>query len=78
VVLFRHAYRRQLLSQQPTADVYRYGVVASLSPVAFFALSIPFAWISTTLAVAIWFLVIPFGIYYANRAPAGAHQLLGS
>jgi uncharacterized membrane protein len=78
VVLFRHAYRRQLLSQQPTADVYRYGVVASLSPVAFFALSIPFAWISTTLAVAIWFLVIPFGIYYASRAPAGAHQLLGS
>jgi uncharacterized membrane protein len=77
VVLFRHAYRGDLMRQKPTPDVYRFGVVASLSPVLFFALSIPFAFVSTTLAVVIWFLVIPFGILAERRAPAGADQLLG-
>jgi uncharacterized membrane protein len=77
VVLFRHAYRARLLRRQPTPEVYRYGVVASLSPVGFFLISIPFAFISTSLAVAIWFLVIPFGIAWQRRAPEGADQLLG-
>jgi uncharacterized membrane protein len=77
VVLFRHAYRSGLLSRQPPPDVYRYGVAASLSPVAFFAISIPFAFISTTLAAAIWFLVVPFGVAMQRRAPVGADELLG-
>jgi uncharacterized membrane protein len=77
VVLFRHAYRAKLLRRQPTPEVYRYGIVASLSPVGFFVLSIPFAFISTTLAVAIWFLLVPFGIALNRRAPADADQLLG-
>jgi len=77
VVLFRHAYRRDLLRRQPTPEIYRFGVLASLSPVAFFAASIPFAFLSTTLAVAIWFLVVPFGILAERRAPQGADQLLG-
>jgi uncharacterized membrane protein len=76
VVLFRHAYRARLLRRQPTPEVYRYGVIASFSPVLFFAISIPFAFISTSLAVAIWFLVIPFGIAWHRRAPAGAAELL--
>jgi uncharacterized membrane protein len=78
VVLFRHAYRARLLEDQPTPEVYRFGVMASLSPVIFFAISIPFAWLSTTLAVCIWFLAIPFGIVMARRAPRGAEGLLGS
>jgi uncharacterized membrane protein len=77
VVLFRHAYRAHLLLRQPTPEVYRYAVVASFSPVIFFALSIPFAFISTTLAVIIWFGVIPCGFYIQRRAPEGADQLLG-
>jgi uncharacterized membrane protein len=77
VVLFRHAYRSGLLRRQPTEEIYRYGVLASLSPVAFFVLSIPFAFLSTTLAVAIWFLVIPWAIVLQRRAPEGADQLLG-
>jgi hypothetical protein len=51
------------------------GVVASLSPVGFFVLSIPFAFVSTSLAVAIWFLVVPFGIAMNRRAPEGADAL---
>src|SRR3954454_5075511 len=39
-VLFRHAYRRDLLRKKPTPEVSRYGVFASLSPVFFFAISI--------------------------------------
>jgi uncharacterized membrane protein len=77
VMLFRHAYRFDLLRRKPPPEVYRYGVVASLSPVAVFMASIPFAFISTTLAVAIWLLGIPFGIAWHRRAPEGADQLLG-
>lgn len=77
VVLFRHAYRAQLLRTQPTPEVYRFGIVASLSPVGFFALSIPFAFVSTTLAVVIWFLTAPFGVVLHRRAPAGVEQLTG-
>jgi uncharacterized membrane protein len=77
VVLFRHAYRADLLLRKPAPEIYRFGVLASLSPVLFFALSIPFAFISTTLAVAIWFLVIPLGIALQRRAPEGADELLG-
>lgn len=77
VVLFRHAYRRQLLRRQPTADVYRYGVIASLSPLLFFAISIPVAFANTSIAVLIWFLTIPFGRMLDRRAPDGAESLLG-
>jgi TMEM175 potassium channel family protein len=75
VVLFSHAYRAKLLRRQPTPEVYRFGVLASLSPVGFFVLSIPFAFLSTSLAVAIWFLVVPFGLALNRRAPEGTDEL---
>jgi uncharacterized membrane protein len=75
VVLFSHAYRAKLLRRQPPPEVYRFGVLASLSPVGFFVLSIPFAFLSTTFAVAIWFLVVPFGLALNRRAPEGADEL---
>jgi uncharacterized membrane protein len=77
VVLFRHAYRRNLLRRRPSPKVYRFGVVASLSPVLFFAISIPFAFVSTTLAVCIWFLTAPFGILLERQAPEGSELLYG-
>jgi uncharacterized membrane protein len=76
VVLMRHAFRGELLRRKPSPEVYRFGIVASLSPVLFFAISIPFAFLSTTLAVSIWFLAIQFGIVAQRRAPEGADQLL--
>jgi uncharacterized membrane protein len=78
VVLFRHAYRRGLLRKQPTPEVYRFGVIASLSPLLFFSISIPLAFLSTTLAVATWFLTAPLGAILEKRAPEGAESLLGS
>ena len=77
VVLFRHAYRHDLLQRQPTPEVYRFGVIASLSPVFFFAISIPIAFVSTTLAVAVWFLTAPLGAMLERRAPEGVESLLG-
>jgi uncharacterized membrane protein len=78
VALFRRAYRADLLGQRLTPEVYRFGVIASLSPVLFFVLSIPFAFLSTTLAVAMWFLAVPFGLAMNRRAPEGAGNLLGN
>jgi uncharacterized membrane protein len=75
-VLMRHAFRGELLRRKPSPEVYRFGIVASLSPVLFFAISIPFAFLSTTLAVSIWFLAIQFGIVAQRRAPEGADHLL--
>jgi hypothetical protein len=74
VVLFRHAHRRGLLSEEMPADVYRWGVIGSLSPVAFFLASVPVAFVSTALAVGVWFLGIPFGILANHWKPADADR----
>src|SRR5512132_1808475 len=76
VVLFRHAYRNGLLRTQPPVDVYRFGILMSLSPVLFFVVSIPFAFVSTTLAVVIWFLGVPLGAIADRWKPEGADELL--
>jgi uncharacterized membrane protein len=76
VVLFRHAYRDGLFRRQPPPDVYRFGVVMSLSPVVFFAISIPFAFLSTTLAACMWFLGIPLAAVAERWKPEGADELL--
>jgi uncharacterized membrane protein len=76
VVLFRHAHRRGLIARPLTAEVYRWGVLASLSPVIFFAASMPVAFLNTTIAVATWFLTIPFGVAANRWKPAGADELL--
>jgi TMEM175 potassium channel family protein len=76
VVLFRHAYRHGLLRASLPAPVYRYGAAMSLSPVIFFLLSIPVAFASTTAAVLVWFLGLPFGILSERWKPEGADELL--
>jgi uncharacterized membrane protein len=78
VVLFRRAYRADLLRQRLTPEVYRFGVIASLSPVLFFVISIPVAFVSTGVAVAVWFLAVPFGLAVNRRAPETAGNLLGT
>jgi uncharacterized membrane protein len=60
VVLFRHAHRHGLLRRSMPEEVYRWSALLSLAPVFFFVLSIPLAFWSTTVAVASWFLAIPF------------------
>ena len=76
VVLFRHAHRSGLMERPLPEDVYRYGVLMSVSPVFFFLVSIPVAFFSTTLAVAMWFGGIPLGMLAARRKPDRADELL--
>jgi uncharacterized membrane protein len=76
VVLFRHAHLNGLLEKDLPEPVYRYGVLMSLSPVLFFVASIPVAFISTTLAVLVWFLALPLGILTQRWKPEGADELL--
>jgi uncharacterized membrane protein len=76
VVLFRHAQRAGLLQRPLPANVYRYGVTVSLSPVLFFIASIPIAFASTSLAIVTWFLVVPFGVLSNRWKPEGTDELL--
>jgi uncharacterized membrane protein len=77
VVLFRHAYRAGLMSKKLPPEVYRWGAAMSLSPVVFFVLSVPIAFLGTGWAIAVWLLAAPVGVI-ANRrwAPEGADELL--
>jgi uncharacterized membrane protein len=76
VVLFRHAKRNALLERPIPEDVYRWGVSVSLSPVIFFCLSIPLAFVNTGIAVASWFLAIPYQLVEERRKPPHADEYL--
>jgi uncharacterized membrane protein len=76
VVLFSRAQNRGLLRKKLPTDVYRFGAAMSLSPVLFFMLSIPVAFVSTTLAVCFWFLGIPLAVIAGRWKPEGADELL--
>jgi TMEM175 potassium channel family protein len=76
VVLFSRAQNHGLLDKKLPRDVYGYGVAMSLSPVIFFVLSIPVAFLSTTLAVICWFLGIPLAAIAERWKPEGADEML--
>jgi uncharacterized membrane protein len=76
VVMFRHAQRHGLLERPMPEDIYRYGVKLSLSPVIFFVLSIPLAFVSTPLAVASWFGAVPYQMLIDRRKPPRADEFL--
>jgi uncharacterized membrane protein len=76
VVLFSRAQNHGLLQEKLPSDVYRFGAAMSLSPVLFFMLSIPVAFVSTTLAVCTWFLGIPLAAIAGRWKPEGADELL--
>jgi uncharacterized membrane protein len=78
VVMFRAARRADLLIDRLPDDVYRWGVLQSLSPVIFFIVSIPVAFlVDPSVAVAVWFLVLPFQLITARWRPEAADGLLG-
>jgi len=76
VVLFSYAYNHDFLERKLPRDVYRYGAAMSLAPVVFFLISIPVAFISSTLAVCTWFLGIPLAAFAGRWKPEGADELL--
>lgn len=77
VVLLRQAHRGALLRKPLPEDVYRWARLAALAPVAAFPLSIPIAFIDTTLAALVWVLALPLGVWSDRRKPAEADDYLG-
>jgi uncharacterized membrane protein len=76
VVLFTRAQRHDLLEKPLPRDVFRFGAAMSLAPVLFFLISIPVAFVSTTLAVCCWFLGIPLAAIADRWKPEGTDELL--
>jgi uncharacterized membrane protein len=72
VVLFRHAYRAGVLEREMPETVYRWGVLTSSLPVAFFLLSVPVAFLSSGVAAFCWFLAWPAEILLDRFAPPEA------
>jgi uncharacterized membrane protein len=74
VVLFHHAHRHGLLRERMPEEVFRWGVIQSTLPVVYFLASVPVAFLSTTVAVCVWFLGLPVGIAANRRKPAEADR----
>jgi uncharacterized membrane protein len=74
VVLFRTAQRHDLLRERLPEDIYRWGVFQSLLPVVFFLLSIPLAFVDTTVAVVFWLVAVPFAIFSRRWEPEDAQR----
>jgi uncharacterized membrane protein len=78
VALFARAYRKGLMRRELPEDVYRWGRSLAISPVYFFLLSIPIAFLNPRLAILVWFLAIPFQpLFLDRRKPPHADELLG-
>jgi uncharacterized membrane protein len=78
VALFARAYSAGLLQRSIPRDVFRWGAAVAFSPVIFFLLSIPVAFVNTTAAVAFWFLAVPLQLLVLDRRkPPGTDELLG-
>jgi uncharacterized membrane protein len=57
--LFWHAQRSGLLRVRMRDDIFRASMIASLAPVAVFALSIPIAYVDAERALLVWVLIFP-------------------
>lgn len=75
VVMFAYAARKDLTRAPVSAAVYRYGLIASGAPVVLFVLSMPVAFINTTLALCCWLLMIPWSAFLRQRAPRAPQGL---
>jgi uncharacterized membrane protein len=70
-VLFRHAHRAGLLADPMSERTYRYGMIQSTTPVVLFLLSIPVAFVwSSTAALLMWVLAMPIGFIVDRRQRA--------
>jgi TMEM175 potassium channel family protein len=76
VVLFAYARNKDLLMEKLPDDVFRWGALMSISPVVFFVLSIPVAFVSSSLAVVLCFGAVPLGRIAQRWKPADADDFL--
>ncbi len=71
-VLLSLAVRRGHTRAPVSPAAYRYESIQSLTPVGLFAISIPIAFWSPTLALLTWLLALPIGVWQDRHAPEAA------
>lgn len=76
VLQFHHAFRHDLLRKELPADVYRWVVLTSITPVFIFLVTMPLALINSTLCLVSWLTSWPIGAWLNRRAPQGASAYL--
>ena len=59
VLMFVRAHREKLFRHEMSTEVFRFGVLASSAPVLVFFISIPLAYVNTTLALSSWLIIFP-------------------
>jgi uncharacterized membrane protein len=77
VLMFNRAHNQDLLDPKLSEEVFRWSRAAALTPVIFFLLSVPLAFVSSGLACLCWFGGVPYQTFYLNRhKPVGAENSL--
>lgn len=73
-VLLRHAAKASLFRRhQPNATELRWATISSTTPVLTFLVTLPLAWVDTSLAMLSWLFVAPvIGLSVRRLAPDGA------
>lgn len=64
-----HAHHAGLMKRRLSDRAYRFELRASIVPVVVFVVSIPFAFVSTWLAILVWFVNAPIGIAMNRKRP---------
>ena len=59
VLMFVRAHHEKLFRHEMSPAVFRFGVLASSAPVLVFFISIPLAYVNTTLALSSWLVIFP-------------------
>jgi uncharacterized membrane protein len=73
-VMFRHAFLAGLNRKPMPLAVANWGTLASATPVACFAISIPIAFVNPIAGIVAWALNMPVGIVLNRVKPAGADE----
>lgn len=75
-VMFARARNTGALKRPISDDAYRYFQTASLIPVVMFVVSIPIAFVHTSLAMTSWLLTYPLELALSRRRPPGVDEYL--
>jgi uncharacterized membrane protein len=77
VLMFNRAHNQDLLDPKLSEEVFRWSRAAALTPVIFFLLSVPLAFVSSGLACLCWLGGVPYQTLYLNRhKPVGTENSL--
>ena len=71
-----YAHNHGLLRRQPSREVYRYWCYASLAPVVLFVVSLPLAFVNTTLCLLSWMLIIPISRMLDRTVPKEQRKMM--